>query len=222
MIVNGLTVENISNANDEFLNAFYKIINKIDIKLVNIIKSKNTRIILADKISDVYTSKQSKSAFKKEIEAYQEYDSQNSDKLSHGVCSDTINAICIFSSTTEIPYMDAILYHEIGHFIDFYDDWGKEDDLSQPLSSKQEFVDAYNNDITMHWDEIKKDNRFRLIHYIEDSKPNNVSKVGLCETFAFCFARNNNIPDDIDIISDYFQETVQSAKKITDEYLMKF
>ena len=218
MIINNLTVENISNANEEFLNAFYKMLNGLDKKIINMINSKNVKIILANKISDVYNSEYEKNEFQKEMGKYEDWNIENSDKIIHGVCSDTINALCIFSHTTEIRYIEYFFYHETGHFIDIFKDWRKEK-VKGSLSSKKEFVEAYKNDITKHWDKIKNDNRFRLIHYIENSTPDKVSKTGLMETFAFCFARNNGKIDDVDIISDYFQETLLVAKKITDEYL---
>ncbi len=219
MIINNLTVENISNANEDFLNNFFKIINEIDSKLVNIINSKNLKIILADKISDVHTSDKDKQSFKNDLEKYEEFTVENSDELSHGLCSDTINALCIFSNTTKIPYIASFLYHEIGHYIDYYVNWGNEN-IAPCLSSKKEFMEAYKNDIAKYWDKIKNDNRLRLKHYIEDSTPEKLSITGLSETFAFCFARNNNKIEDVDIISDYFQETLSIAKKITDEYLI--
>lgn len=212
MIINNLTVENISNANEEFVNVFYNIINNLDLKLVNIINAHNTKIILANKLSDVLTPRN-------DIEKYQDYHPNNRDELTHGLCSDTINALCIFAEATEIFYIEAFLYHEIGHLIDVFQDWGKEE-VKGFLSTQKKFVEAYKNDITKHWDKIKNDNRFRLKHYIQGSTPDKISNAGLCETFAFCFARNNHKTEDIDIISDYFKETLLVAKKITDKYLM--
>lgn len=219
MIINNLPVENISNADEEFVNAFYKIVNGLDSKIVNLLNSKNIKIILADKMSDVFNSAEEKNKFKKDVEIYKEYNTENSDKISHGVCSSTINAVCIFSNTTEIKYMEYYFYHETAHFIDFNENWDKED-IKGFLSTKKEFIETYRKDIAKHWDKIQNDNRFRLIHYIEDSTPEKASEAGLAETFAFCFARNSGKLEDIDIISDYFQETLLAAKKITDEYLM--
>ncbi len=179
--MNNLIIENISNANNEFLKAFYYEINELDKKIVNIINSKNVKIILADKLSDILPPS------KNDIEKTQDYHPVNRDITTRGLCSDTINAICIFSNTTSIQNLGAILYHEIGHLLDFYNNWGKEDTMPE-LSIKKEFIKAYKKDITKHWDKIKNDNRFRLKHYIQSSTPNNISQAGLVETFAFCFA----------------------------------
>lgn len=212
MILNNIQVENISNADESYAKAFYDEINGLDSKLVKVINAHKTKIILANKLSDILPCE------KNDIEQFQDYHPENRDELTHGLCSDTINAICIFLNTTEIPYIGAFLYHETGHLIDLFQDWGKEN-ITECLSLRKEFVEAYKKDVTSHWEKIKKDNRFRLKHYIQCSTPDKISSAGLRETFAFCFAKNNNKQEDIDIISDYFQKTLSVAKNITDEFL---
>ena len=86
----------------------------------------------------------------------------------------------------------------------------------------QNNIEAYKKDITTHWDKIKNDNRFRLKHYIQSSTPNNTSQAGLVETFAFCFAEINNKQEDINILGEYFENSVITAKNIYNEFLSKF
>ena len=210
-----LIIKNISNANNEFLRAFYNEIDELDRKIVNIINSKALKIILADKLSNILSSD------KNDIEKTQDYHPIDRDITTHGLCSNTINAICIFSNTSSIQNLGAILYHEIGHLLDFYNNWKKEDTIPE-LSIKKEFKNAYKKDITIHWNKIKNDNRFRLKHYIQSSTPDNISQTGLVETFAFCFAEINNKQDDIDILGEYFENTLIVAKDIYSEFLSKF
>ena len=212
MKMNDLIIENISNADNEFLKAFYIEINK---KIVNIINSKALKIILADKLSDILPPN------KNDIEKTQDYHPIDRDTINQGLCSDTINAICIFSNTSPIQNLGAILYHEIGHLLDFYNNWEKEDAIPE-LSIKKEFKNAYKKDITIHWNKIKNDNRFRLKHYIQSSTPESISQSGLVETFAFCFAEINNKQDDIDILGEYFENSVIVARNIYNEFLSKF
>ena len=210
-----LIIENISKANDEFLKAFYNEIKGLNKKIVNIINSKGLKIILADKLSDILPSD------KNDIEKTQDYHPVDRNITTHGLCFDTINAICIFSNTTSIQNPGTILYHEIGHLLDFYNSWGKEDIMPE-LSIKEEFIKAYKKDITNHWDKIKNDNRFRLKHYIQSSTPENISQAGLVETFASCFAKINKKQKDIDILGEYFENSVIAARNIYNEFLSKF
>ena len=211
--LNNLVIKNISNAKDEFLAAFYKEINGLDKKLVDIINSKHLTIILANKLSDVITQKS-----KNDIELLQDYHPDDRDITTRGLCSDTINAICLFSDVIAIQNIGAILYHEAGHLLDFYVDWGKEN-IKANLSSKKEFIEAYKQDITSNWEKIKNDNRFRLKHYIQNSTPDNLSQAGLTETFAHCFARINNKFDDVDILGEYFENSLIVSKGIYTNFL---
>ena len=202
-----LTIENISNADNDFMQVFYQEINGLDGKLVKIINSKDLKVILADKLSDILPPD------KNDIEKTQDYYPVNRDVTTRGLCSDTINAICVFSNTVTTQNVGAILYHEIGHLLDYYNTWGQ-DSVTPELSIKEEFKSAYNKDITKYWDKIKNDNGFRLKHYIQSSTPENVSQAGLMETFAHCFARINGKFDDIDILGEYFENTLVAAKDI--------
>ena len=207
-----LIVKNISNADDEFLKVFYREINELDIKLINLINSKNLKIIIADKLSNVLSND------KNDIEKTQDYHPLDRDIVTRGLCSDTINAICIFYNNTTVQNVGAILYHEIGHLIDYYDTWG-DDNCHPKLSKNTKFIETYNFCIKKHWDKIKNDNRFRLKHYIQSSYPDNASTAGLMETFAHCFARINNKFDDIDILGEYFTELLPVSKCLYNRFL---
>ena len=100
--------------------------------------------------------------------------------------------------------------------------YGNEKNLSDfkiSLSTKKEFIWAYNKDITLHWNNIKNDNRFRLKHYVQNSKPDNVSNAGLRETFAFCFAGMYNKFEDNNILKSYFSNAQETAEDIIDDFL---
>lgn len=212
--MNNLIIENFSDADEIFLSKFYYEINALDKQLVNIINSKNLKIILANKLSDVITAE------KNDIEKYQDYHPKDRDIVTRGLCSDDINAICLFSNVATEKNIGAILYHEIGHLLDFYENWGK-DDIKPVLSSQKEFIEAYRQDIIKYWELIKNDNRFRLKHYIQNSTPDNISSAGLMETFAHCFAGINNKFDDIDILGEYFENCLIISKDIYNKFLEK-
>ena len=209
--MNKLTIENISHADDEFLKLFNQEITGLDEKLIRLINDKGVKIILADKLSDVNKGDNS------DIEKYQDYHPADRDKVCRGLCSDNLNALCIFYNTVSLKELGAVLYHEIGHLIDIYPEWGKDEPVPA-LSTKQEFINAYNKDITLHWEQIKNDNRFRLKHYVQNSAPDNASRAGLCETFAFCFAGMHNRFEDNNILKSYFPNAQETAEDIIDDF----
>ena len=206
-----IEIKNISNADEEYVKNFYEEIKNIDERIISLIKNREIKIILADKFSDVATEK----TFE-EIKKYNEnYNSLNIDELCRGNCSDNIEngSIQIFYKNTK-ENMPAVLYHEIGHLVDF------NKDFENPcLSSKEKFIEAYKKDLKLNWDKIKNDKRFRLIHFIQDSTPDNPCQVAMIETFASCFARINNKIDDVDIAGEYFSNTQIAVKKLVDEWL---
>ena len=212
VLTDNLIIENISMADDNFLEVFYKEIKGFDAKIVDIINSKKLKIILANKLSDVLPQGSG------DIETYQEDHPVNRDITVRGLCSDTIGSICVFFNTVTIQNIGAILYHEIGHLIDYYDTWLQED-CRPCLSTTNEFIESYRFCIAKYWKKIKSDKCFRLKHYIQTSTPENVSVAGVMETFAHCFARLHNKFDDIDIMGKYFTELLPVSEKIYNKFL---
>lgn len=207
--MDNFVIENKSNATQEFVEIFKNSTKNLNKKIVKLINSKNLQIILANKLSDILLPENIN-----DIDTYQDYTSENKDLTTRGLLSDTINALCIFSNTTTKENLEAIFYHELGHLIDMHADWEK-----PSFSNTAKFVEAYQKDIQNSWDKIKNDNRYRLKHYIQNSTPENISLNATMETFAHCFARINGKFDDIDILGEYFPETLKIAKKIFAEFL---
>ncbi len=208
-----LEIKNISNANDEILKEFYSEIHNLHPKFVELINKYNLKIILANKMSDVVDEK-----FLDGISEYNEnYTIENIDKTTRGISSDSIEngSICIFINTAQ-NIIGTILYHEIGHLVDFYKNF------ETPIfSTNEKFVKAYEKDLKLNWNKIKNDNRFRLIHYIQNSTPYNLDKLAMMETFAHCFARSFGKIDDADIVSEYFINCLNVTKEFVEEFLRK-
>lgn len=204
-----LIIENKSNANKEIVYLFYSEINKLDERIKKIIEKKSFKFTLANKYSDVRTE------FEEPERYIEDYSSaEKRDKLIRGLSDSVINAICVFSNTNTPQTLICILYHEIGHLLDFYYDYD-----NPCLSMNQEFIDAYKKDFVTNWEKISQDKRFRLVHYIQDSTLEKISKTAIIETFAMCFAKINGHDDDIDIMGLYFPTCIKVCKKIVEKFL---
>jgi len=210
-------IKNISNADKEYVNLFVQKINLLDKKIKSLILSINYTIVLANKCSDVYSEKEFNKLIEEVNDYKEEYTKNNIDKTLRGTCSDTIKKICAFLNTTPEKQLGFILYHEIGHFLDFYNKTGIF--KKNYLSSKKEFVNAYKKDLSKNWDNIKQDKRYRLIHLIQESTPENPNKIAMAETFANCFAKMLNEIDEFDFIELYFKNSLQATKKIVENFL---
>lgn len=196
---------------ENFLKEFYKEIENLNQNIIDLLISKNLKIILANKISDVIGNNISD-----DIKNYKEnYDIENMDNKIRAICSDNIEngSICLFSNNTK-DTIGTILYHEIGHVIDFYKNFE-----TPSYSTTTEFIEAYKKDLSINWEKIKNDKRYRLIHLLQNSTPQNPSKLAMLETFAQCFARINNKIDDIDVIYEYFQNCLEITKKLAKNYI---
>ena len=209
-----LVIENISTAEEEFVRKFYYEISKLDKRLIYLINSYGLKIILANKLSDVFPEDKLE-----KIDENIDYDTPDKDKTTRGLLSTTINAICVFSDNVYVENIGAILYHEIGHLIDFFECLKENEFTPFPLSNDDKFIKTYQKELTKNWDKIKNDDRFRLKHYIQSSTPEKISAYALRETFAHCFARINNKFDDIDILGEYFEELLPVTKKIYSKFL---
>lgn len=209
--IQGIEIKNISNADEKYLKNFYEEIANLDKKIISLIKKLGMKIILANKFSDVVCEETLD-----EIAKYSEnYNRSNIDELCRGNCSNHIEngSVQIFYNNTK-ENMPAILYHEIGHLIDFHKSFE-----TPCFSNCQEFIDAYKKDLKSNWDKIKNDKRFRLMHFIQNSTPDNPNERALIETFAHCFARINNKIDDVDITGEYFTNSQKVTKKLVDDWL---
>lgn len=203
--MNNIKVKNISSAKKELVCIFEEEIKNLDKTLINLINSRKLEIILADKLSDVINIDNT--------DIYTEYFPKDRDKVTRGLISDNINAICIFANVVQKQNIGACLYHEIGHLIDYYKDW----EIPQ-YSQTDFFVNAYKQDIYNNWDAIQKDKTFRLIHFVQTSSLENISYPAVGEVFAQSFASIHNKLDDIDIIGKYFNNSLNAAKILNSKF----
>ena len=212
-----LIVKNVSNVEKEYFKVFENKVNKLDGKIKLLIASIDYCIVLANKCSEVFSNEKFEKLVN-EVSNYKEkYTKETIDSIFRGICSDTINKICVFANNAPIEYVGFMLYHEIGHFLDMYNKTGVFKEFY--LSSKQEFVEAYKKDLKENWNDIKKDERYRLIHLVQNSTPENPCKVAMAETFSNCFAKTMNEVDEFDFIGLYFKNTLQITEKIIQEFL---
>lgn len=210
-------IKNISNANREYVEIFEQKIDLLDDKIKSLILSIDYEIVLVNKCSNVYSEKEFKELIN-DISNYKEnYTQETIDKIFRGITSDTIRKICVFSETVLQNQIGFILYHEIGHFLDFYNKTGKFKKFY--LSTQKDFVDAYKKDLSENWGNIKQDKRYRLIHLIQNSTLKNPNKVAMAETFANCFAKIMNEIDEFDFIDLYFKNSLQTTNKIINNFL---
>ena len=73
-----------------------------------------------------------------------------------------------------------------------------------------------------NWVNIEQDKRYRLIHFIQNSTPDNPNKLAMAETFASCFAKTLNEIDEFDFIGLYFKNSLQEANEIVEDFLSNF
>ena len=159
-----IVVENKSSAPKEYLKVFHSEINNLDEKIKKIIVELGFKIVLADKFCDLIDSKN----IDKELRYYKEnYLEKVQKDTIRGLLSDDYRTIFVFYKTAAKETLGAILYHEIGHLIDYY----KYNFKKPYFSSNPKFINAYKKDLSANWDKIKNDNCFRLIHYIQNSTP---------------------------------------------------
>ncbi len=212
-----IVVENKSSAPKEYLKVFHSEINNLDEKIKKIIVELGFKIVLADKFCDLIDSKN----IDKELRYYKEnYLEKVQKDTIRGLLSDDYRTIFVFYKTAAKETLGAILYHEIGHLIDYY----KYNFKKPYFSSNPKFINAYKKDLSANWDKIKNDNCFRLIHYIQNSTPKKASRLALNETFAHCFANIHNKIDDIDIVNLYFKNSKQVVFELVQDYfkILKF
>lgn len=208
-----LIVENISYADDSYVETFYNEIKNLDKKLVKLINFFKFKIILADKISDVADSRHTS---QKRYCEYKHID--NEDLYVRGLTNSCIKAVCVFHNNVEKEMIGTVLYHEIGHLLDFYRKTIKPKTV---LSSDREFIKAYKKDLGTFWKEIREDKSFRLIHYIQNSNEKYPNTLAMAEVFASCFSKFNGKYFKEDFISKYFLNSYKISKKLIKKGLKK-
>lgn len=210
-------IKNTSKTNGEYVKIFEQKIDLLDDKIKSLILSVDYEIVLANKCSNVYSRKEFKKLIN-DIGDYKEnYTQETIDKILRGITSDIIKKICVFSNTVSQKQIGFILYHEIGHFLDYFNKTGKFKKFY--LSTKRNFVNAYKKDLKENWENIKQDKRCRLIHLIQNSTPEIPNKIAMAETFANCFAKIMNENDEVDFIELFFKNSLCATSKIINNFL---
>lgn len=202
---------NSKDVSNEFESTFKNEIENIPTIIKDLLNEKNIAFILVDYIDDLLDEKRLE-----KIKNNYKYD-HNTRKQSRGIMSDESNCIAISAKNTRIEDIGAILYHEIGHFLDGYQNFGKIDDLGLTFSVNKKFIDAYTKDFIEHYELIKNDNNFRLKHFVQDSTPENINKSGIVETFAELFRLAYSKKNDTKTVELYFPTAFNILKVMLNE-----
>lgn len=193
-----------SPVNSFFLEYYQHEIDNISPFLIKMLKKRNVSFAVVDYISDL-TNKNKIMDYKYDV---------NLQKVARGLMSDEQNLIAISHKNTKIDNIGAILYHELGHFIDSYKNYGNINSLNDlTFSSDKRFAEAYKKDFILHWETIKNDDNYRLIHFIQNSKPENISQTGIVETFAELYRVANNKINDTKTVELYFSSALEELKR---------
>lgn len=206
----------------EFVNLFIKTIQGVDPIIAKMVEDKGVSFILANSLYDLRPQEEIAQNYEKFYE--DKYTQVLTNKYpARGVTSDVRNCIAVFYENTQIEHLEAILYHEIGHFIDSYENFGKIDSLEDlTFSTREPFMKAYKSDLVKNWDLIKNDDNFRLKHYIQNSTPENIHLAAFVETFAELYRWLNGKVNDTKTVELYFNESVKVlGNLLSDKYDIK-
>lgn len=206
----------------EFVNLFIKTIQGIDPIIAKMVEDKGVSFVLANSLYDVRPKEEMAQNYEKFYE--DKYTQVLTNKYpARGVTSDVRNCIAVFYENTQIEHLEAILYHEIGHFIDSYENFGKIDSLDyMTFSTSESFMQAYKNDLTKNWDLIKNDDNFRLKHFVQNSTPENIHAAAVVETFSEIYRWKCGKINDTKTVELYFHESAKAAEKLLfDKYEIK-
>lgn len=194
----------------EFEPVFIQAVSKMDKKIIELVQSKNFMFLLTENLFDIIpyeTLQKTQSKYDENILNYPH----------RGIMTNSNGNfyITVFTKHLKIEHLEAVLYHETGHFMDGYkviED--EEPDLSCFLSGSSEFLAAYNKDLTDNWDKIKQDKGFRIKHCIQASIPDKVDLTGAIETFAELFRFNNGKINDEKTVELYFLNSAKAQREL--------
>jgi len=207
-----MLVKNVSTTTDEeFENILKSEIENIPSTIKTLLQGKKIECLIVDYTDDLLDEerRQKNNEFYKDDIAKKE--------TTRGMMSDDSNCIAISIKNTKMKDIGAILYHELGHFLDAYDNFGKVDELGLSLSSNKKFIDAYNEDFINHYEQIKEDTNYRLVHFVQKSTPDKISQTGIIETFAELFRLACHKTNDTKTVELYFPSALQVLIEIVNE-----
>lgn len=198
-------------ATEEYKDAFKAEVENINPKIKEMIRKKGVSLILVDFIYELVDEKRKQ----KMKEAYK-YDRK--EELTRGLTSDEVHCIAIAYDTVPIDFIGALLYHEIGHFLDLYEVYGQVNSLyDMTFSADKKFINAYTKDFEDHYEIIKNDNNYRLKHFIQDSIPGRINQNAVSETFAELYRFANNKKNDTETVELYFPTALDVSQELLKE-----
>jgi hypothetical protein len=207
-----MNIEILSNVPKKFETIFRNEIENIHPAIKAMIKRRNMSFKLVDCITDLLEKERTE-----KIETTYKYNLDLKNQ-SRGLMSDESHCIAVSVKNTYIDNIGAILYHEIGHFLDAYENYGNIKNLYDlTLSADKRFIEAYIKDFTEHYEFIKNDNNFRLKHFIQDSTLENINQNAVCETFAELYRFANNKKNDTKTVELYFPTALNILKILLKE-----
>jgi hypothetical protein len=196
---------------EDYKEAFIAEVNNIHPLIKEMIVDKNVSMILVDRISDIQDRQAA-------IEMKDYYKYERKEEKTRGLTSDVIHCIAIAYNTTPKDFIKAILYHELGHFLDLYEVYGNVTDISQmTFSADERFIQAYKKDIEDHYELIKQDDNYALKHFIQSSTPGNLCQSAICETFAELYRLSHNIENSTKTVELYFPTALEVSKVLVKE-----
>lgn len=209
-----MKIEIFNNVSDSlFIEKFNDTVKSLDPVVKDLLASKDFTLRLCNSIYDIkdkekYNTKLSKNY----VEGSPKYPTR-------GICTDENGdlSVCVFTEHLKIEHLEAVFYHEIGHFLDGYELFSKQKEIEcidKFISISSEFYSAYKTDLTENYHAISNDKRFRLIHYIQDSTPEKINKVAVIETFAEIYRVLNNKENNEKTVELYFPRAIDQERMI--------
>lgn len=199
------------DVDESYIEVFTAAVMNINPKIHKLLLEKDLNIILTNCVYDI----KSKSEISKNHEKF--YEQKYANELvesfpTRGIMSDEKKCIALFLKNINYNDLEAILYHELGHFLDAYDNFGHIESLNDlAFSSSDAFKDAYKKDFIQNWELIKKDDNFRLRHFVQNSTPESFQQSALSESFAEIFRYLNNLHNDTKTVELYFPTAIDVA-----------
>ncbi|MEI8388412.1 MAG: hypothetical protein WCG23_00870 [bacterium] len=202
-----LEIQNGLNVDEKFLKTLIDELKNLNIEITKLFLDKTMSVFVGYKFSDIYLEQTINNNYGYKIDF---------DEESRGVMSDEIRRIVLFSKNLKTEHIGAILYHELGHFIDAYKNFGNINDLKDlTYSSTQEFINAYEKDFKKNYEIIKNDKNLSLRHFVQDNKPKQIRQTAITETFAELFRLAFNKVNNSKTVELYFPNSL----KVVNEFL---
>ena len=206
-----LEIQNELIVDSEFLNTLIEEIKNLHPKFKKMLKDKDMKFFVGYKFSDFFIEQRINDNYGYAIDF---------DKESRGIMTDDVNRIILLYKNLRIENIGAILYHELGHFIDAYDKFGDIDSVYDlTYSSREELIKAYKNDFIKHYSLIKNDDNPYLRHFVQDNTPEKFRQTSISETFAELFRLTFNKINNTKTVELYFPESSVIVKKMVDSII---